>query len=50
MNEIEIKNRIKELDRQIFNLEMKDKWDNVDYHLKRELNKEKKSLEQKLKG
>lgn len=50
MNEKEIKNRIKELERQIFTLEMKDHWDKVDYDLKHELDKEKKSLEQKLKG
>lgn len=50
MNEKEIKNRIKDIDRQIFNLDMKDHWDNVDFHLKSELDKEKKSLEQKLKG
>lgn len=49
MTEREIKNRINQINMEIFNLEMKDHWDNADYDLKRELDKEKKSLEQQLK-
>ena len=50
MTREEMIKRMEELEKQMFNLEMKDRWDSKDYALKKQLFKEYLELEAKVKA